>query len=56
MIAGTGAGKTMPFVLPLFVHNPRDKLVLIISSLNALEMDQVRLSLTVPLLTPFSEG
>ncbi|EJF63990.1 hypothetical protein DICSQDRAFT_31478, partial [Dichomitus squalens LYAD-421 SS1] len=37
-IAGTGWGKTLPFVLPLFVC-PR-KIVLIISPLNVLEADQ----------------
>lgn len=42
VIAGTGAGKTIPFVLPLFAQDSRDKLVLIISPLNALESDQVR--------------
>ncbi|KAH7924177.1 P-loop containing nucleoside triphosphate hydrolase protein, partial [Leucogyrophana mollusca] len=38
VIAGTGAGKTMPFVMPLFVHP--EKLVIVISPLNALEEDQ----------------
>ena len=47
VVAGTGAGKTIPFVLPLFVHNSQDKLILIISLLNALEMEQVRFSLTI---------
>ena len=47
VVAGTGAGKTIPFALPLFVHDSQDKLVLIISPLNALEMDQVRFSLAV---------
>jgi ATP-dependent helicase YprA (DUF1998 family) len=42
VVAGTGAGKTIPFALPLFVQDSRDKLVLIISPLNALETDQVR--------------
>ncbi|TBU51097.1 hypothetical protein BD310DRAFT_835356 [Dichomitus squalens] len=37
-IAGTGWGKTLPFVLPLFV-SPR-KIIIIISPLNALEADQ----------------
>ncbi|KAJ7320972.1 P-loop containing nucleoside triphosphate hydrolase protein [Mycena albidolilacea] len=37
-IAGTGAGKTMPFVMPLFVES--DKIIIIISPLNALEVDQ----------------
>jgi ATP-dependent helicase YprA (DUF1998 family) len=44
VVAGTGAGKTIPFVLPLFVQDSRDKLVLIISLLNALETDQARVS------------
>ncbi|KIJ17503.1 hypothetical protein PAXINDRAFT_38753, partial [Paxillus involutus ATCC 200175] len=38
IIAGTGAGKTMPFVMPLFAQP--NKHVLIISPLNALEEDQ----------------
>lgn len=41
-IAGTGWGKTMPFVLPLFVPQSKGKIVVIISPLNALESDQVR--------------
>jgi len=28
VVAGTGAGKTIPFMLPLFVHDSWDKLVL----------------------------
>ncbi|KAJ7274777.1 P-loop containing nucleoside triphosphate hydrolase protein [Mycena rebaudengoi] len=40
LLAGTGAGKTMPFLFPLFT-NP-DKIVIIISPLNALEEDQAR--------------
>ncbi|KAF8214786.1 hypothetical protein K438DRAFT_1562614 [Mycena galopus ATCC 62051] len=40
LIAGTGTGKTMPFVVPLFVET--EKIVLIVSPLNALEADQVR--------------
>jgi ATP-dependent helicase YprA (DUF1998 family) len=39
VIAGTGAGKTMPFVMPLFL-DPK-KIVVIISPLKALEEDQV---------------
>ncbi|KAJ7135359.1 P-loop containing nucleoside triphosphate hydrolase protein [Mycena crocata] len=38
LIAGTGAGKTMPFVMPLFVES--EKMIIIISPLNALEADQ----------------
>jgi ATP-dependent helicase YprA (DUF1998 family) len=41
VIAGTGAEKTISFALPLFMHDSWDKLVLIISPLNALETDQV---------------
>lgn len=40
VIAGTGAGKTLPFVMPLFIKP--QKTVLIISPLNSLEEDQVR--------------
>lgn len=39
VIAGTGAGKTMPFVMPLFIETK--KIIIIISPLNALEEDQV---------------
>jgi len=39
VIAGTGAGKTMPFIMPLFL-DPK-KIVIVISPLNALEEDQV---------------
>ncbi|KAJ7168072.1 P-loop containing nucleoside triphosphate hydrolase protein [Mycena crocata] len=38
LIAGTGAGKTMPFVMPLFLES--EKIIIIISPLNALEVDQ----------------
>ena len=38
VIAGTGAGKTMPFVMPLFVES--NKIIIVISPLNALEEDQ----------------
>ncbi|KAJ7200095.1 hypothetical protein GGX14DRAFT_372535 [Mycena pura] len=38
LIAGTGAGKTMPFV-PLFEES--DKIIIIISPLNTLEVDQL---------------
>ena len=40
VIAATGAGKTLPFVLPLLVRP--DKMVIILSPLDALELDQVR--------------
>jgi ATP-dependent helicase YprA (DUF1998 family) len=41
VIAGTGAGKTMPFIMPLLVDPTNKKMVIIISPLNALEHDQV---------------
>ncbi|RDB26965.1 Bloom syndrome [Hypsizygus marmoreus] len=40
IIAGTGSGKTIPFMLPLLLH-PK-KLMLIISPLKVLQKDQVR--------------
>ena len=39
VVAGMGAGKTMLFVMPLFVDS--QKIVVVISPLNALEEDQV---------------
>ena len=39
IIAGTGAGKTMPFVMPLM--QDKSKMMLIISPLKALQRDQV---------------
>ena len=41
VIAGTGAGKTMPFVMPLLLDRTKTKKVLVISPLNELEMEQV---------------
>jgi ATP-dependent helicase YprA (DUF1998 family) len=40
-IAGTGAGKTMPFGLPLLMDETRSKMVIVISPLNDLEVEQV---------------
>ncbi len=40
-IAGTGAGKTMPFIMPLLVDLSKKKMIIIISPLNVLEHDQV---------------
>jgi ATP-dependent helicase YprA (DUF1998 family) len=42
VIAGTGAGKTMPFVMPLLLDENKDKSVIVISPLNQLEAEQVR--------------
>jgi hypothetical protein len=41
-LAGTGFGKTLPFVMPLFLDKSERSTVIIISPLNALERDQVR--------------
>ncbi|KAH9965470.1 P-loop containing nucleoside triphosphate hydrolase protein [Russula dissimulans] len=40
VIAGTGARKTMPFIMPLLVDPTKKKMVIVISPLNALEHDQ----------------
>jgi ATP-dependent helicase YprA (DUF1998 family) len=40
-IAGTGSGKTMPFLMPLLVDKTKKKMVIVISPLNDLEEDQV---------------
>lgn len=42
VVAGTGAGKTYPFVMPLLADSTKSKKVIIISPLNDLEADQVR--------------
>jgi bloom syndrome protein len=39
VVAGTGAGKTIPFMMPLLLHP--EKFVLIISPLKILQEDQV---------------
>jgi superfamily II DNA helicase RecQ len=43
VIAGTGAGKTMPFGMPLLLDEAKDKMVVVISPLNELEAEQVSL-------------
>jgi L-asparaginase/Glu-tRNA(Gln) amidotransferase subunit D len=42
VIAGTGAGKTMSFIMPLLVDSTKQKMVVIISTLNDFEHIQVR--------------
>lgn len=42
IIAGTGAGKTLPFAMPLFLDQAEHSKILIVSTLNELERDQVR--------------
>ena len=39
VIAGTGSGKTIPFMLPLLVHP--EKIIIVISPLKVLQRDQV---------------
>ena len=46
-IAGTGSGKTMPFGMPLMHPEFQDRIVLVLSPLNELEAEQVRI---LPLL------
>ena len=41
VIAGTGAGKTMPFGMPLLMDKASSKMVIVISPLNDLEAEQV---------------
>lgn len=41
LIAGTGCGKTLPFVLPLFADKTGYSKVIIVSTLNELEKEQV---------------
>jgi superfamily II DNA/RNA helicase len=41
-IAGTGSGKTMPFGMPLMHPDYQDRIVLVLSPLNELEVEQVR--------------
>ena len=50
VIAGTGAGKMMPFVMPLLLDETKTKMVLVISPLNELEAEQVSF---LCLLTPW---
>ena len=42
-IAGTGSGKTLPWVMPLLLEENKAKTVLVISPLKALQADHVRL-------------
>lgn len=50
VIAGTGAGKTMPFMMPLMV-DPQKKII-VISPLKVLQEDQVRSIDFIPLFFP----
>jgi ATP-dependent helicase YprA (DUF1998 family) len=45
VIAGTGAGKTLPLVTPLLMDDTKKKMALVISPLNELEEEQVSLEL-----------
>ncbi|PSS06546.1 hypothetical protein PHLCEN_2v3676 [Hermanssonia centrifuga] len=42
VVAGTGAGKTMPFVMPLLADTTGKKKIIIVSPLDALERDQAQ--------------
>ena len=41
-IAGTGSGKTLPWVMPLLLGENKAKMILVISPLKALQADHVR--------------
>ncbi len=45
VIAGTGAGKTVPYMLPVYLSEFKKKVMVIVSPLKALQYDQVRPSL-----------
>ena len=40
-IAGTGSGKTLPWAMPLLLDENKDKMILVISPLKALQADHV---------------
>jgi ATP-dependent helicase YprA (DUF1998 family) len=42
VIAGTGAGKTIPFTLPLLMTKEKERMVWVFSPLKELQRDQVR--------------
>ncbi|GJE94090.1 DEAD/DEAH box helicase domain-containing protein [Phanerochaete sordida] len=42
LVAGTGAGKTLPFVMPVLLPENAEKMVLIVSPLNELQRDQAQ--------------
>jgi ATP-dependent helicase YprA (DUF1998 family) len=50
VVAGTGAGKTMPFMMPLLL-NP-EKIVIILSPLKVLQRDQVCRNIIMPIYHP----
>ncbi len=45
VIAGTGAGKTMPFAMPLLLDKTKRKMVIVVSPLKELQKDQVSLTI-----------
>ena len=48
VIAGTGSGKTLPWAIPLLLDENKDKVVLVISPLKALQTEHVRFSIAPP--------
>jgi len=46
VIAGTGSGKTLPWAIPLLLDENKDKMVLVISPLKALQVEHVWFSVT----------
>ena len=47
IIAGTGSGKTIPFMLPVLIHP--EKMIITLSPLKVLQRDQVKSSYTLRL-------
>ena len=41
VIAGTGSGKTLPWAMPVLLEQNHDRICLVISLLNELEVDHV---------------
>ena len=41
VIAGTGSGKTLPWAIPLLLDENKDKMVLVISPLKALQVEHI---------------
>ncbi|KAK6991633.1 hypothetical protein R3P38DRAFT_2563752 [Favolaschia claudopus] len=56
VIAGTGSGKTTPFLLPLLLLENKGKFALIVSPLLSLQAEQVRLISMISYLFNGSAG
>ena len=54
LIAGTGAGKTLTFVMLLMLEENADKTVIVVSPLNELQRDQVSISSKMCIYAPLT--